>query len=154
MGQRTQDQRFHDKVVVLDDGCWEWVGTLYPNGYGRFYDTGNHGVRAHRWSFERENGPIPEGLQIDHECHDPHSCPGGKSDRHRRCVNPAHMVLATVAQNLARRSSVVVTQCPHGHEYTEENTYVTSAGTRQCVECTRARSRTNQRARRAAQMGA
>lgn len=39
------------------------------------------------------------------------------------------------------------TQCPHGHEYTEENTY-RYRGARRCKECHRRRKRARYAARR------
>jgi hypothetical protein len=45
---------------------------------------------SHRVYWERENGPIPEGLQIDHLCRNP------------GCVNPAHLELVTNAENTQR----------------------------------------------------
>lgn len=29
------------------------------------------------------------------------------------------------------------THCIHGHKYTDDNTYITKAGSRQCMSCTR-----------------
>jgi hypothetical protein len=39
------------------------------------------------------------------------------------------------------------THCPHGHEYTEENTYVTPKGGRKCRECHRIEVREAKRAK-------
>ncbi len=50
--------------------------------------------------------------------------------------------------------AVVVTHCPQGHEYTEENTYITDAGGRKCKTCVRKRNRERMRAKRAAAKGA
>ena len=135
----TQSQRFQRKVNISENGCWHWVGSKYPNGYGRFYDEKNHGVRAHRWAYEAWVGPISEGLTVDHKCHDPLTCNDGVNCSHRKCVNPEHMNLVSIQDNLKRRSSVVVTHCPQGHEYTIENTY-THGGTRTCKTCNNQRS--------------
>jgi hypothetical protein len=99
-------------------GCWEWVGHLTPQGYGSL------GRRlAHRLVYEVAVGPIPAGLQLDHLC------------RNRRCVNPDHLEPVTSRENTLRGSGlpaqrVLVTHCPRGHAYTDENTYV-RPGTRQ-----------------------
>lgn len=45
-------------------------------------------MRSHRWSYERFVAPIPEGMLIDHMCHN------------KGCVNPGHLRLATNKQNL------------------------------------------------------
>lgn len=57
----------------------------------------------YRVHWEREFGPIPDGLDLDHECHnqDP-VCAGGNTCRHRACYNFKHIILDTRANNLAR----------------------------------------------------
>ena len=76
---------------------------------------------------------IPEGLVIDHLCHNrDSSCPGARACMHRRCVNPDHLEPTTIEENQRRgipRSRrgggrAVWTHCKHGHEFTPENTIV------------------------------
>jgi imidazolonepropionase-like amidohydrolase len=45
---------------------------------------------AHRVIYERERGPIPGGLTLDHLC------------RNRRCVNPEHLEPVPVQVNVQR----------------------------------------------------
>lgn len=66
--------------------CWGWKGNLTADGYG-VWRTGGKVLRAHRYSYEISIGSIPEGMQIDHTCHN------------RSCVNPAHLRIATNKQN-------------------------------------------------------
>lgn len=141
---KEQSVRFWEKVEKTET-CWTWTGTIHKHGYGRFYDFGNHPVNAHRWVWESINGKIPNGMQIDHICHNPEECSGGYECKHRRCVNPAHLKLVTAQENLRRRSSVIVTECPAGHVYDKMNTYITPSGYRSCIECNRIRSREYQR---------
>lgn len=97
---------------VVKSPCWEWVGSKQKKGYGLFKQ-GKHGgtTLAHRISYEIFSGvKVPDNLTIDHLC------------RNRECVNPAHLEVVTLQENQARR--VLVTHCPRGHEYTDDNTYV------------------------------
>lgn len=75
------------------DGCWLWVSSLSADGYGRFVAGGKH-WRAHRFAWDITNGPIPEGLQVLH------NCPDGDNPQ---CVNPAHLWLGTDVENMKDR---------------------------------------------------
>lgn len=72
--------------LVGDPGCIVWTGGLDGGGYGHMWDSGKL-VKAHRYAWEREHGPIPDGKVIDHTCWE------------RSCVNTDHLRLATVSQN-------------------------------------------------------
>ena len=117
--------RFMAKVVILDDGCWEWTGARYRNGYGAF--KGPEKVTcAHRIGYELLVGPIPSGLEIDHLC------------RNRACVNPEHLDPVPHGVNVGRGGNAIKTHCPRGHAYDERNTYrKNSKGklSRQCRAC-------------------
>ena len=117
-----------------ESGCWIWVGYVGTNGYGTITFE-NRTRQAHRMSYETFVGPIPEGLDIDHSCHRPETCAGGKSCPHRRCINPDHLSPMTRENNARRGCKCAVTHCPKGHEYTLENTWFNTRGSRQCRIC-------------------
>ena len=75
-------------------GCLIWTGFINEarGGYGQMSANGKR-VAAHRYSWEREHGPIPEGMVIDHRYH----CD-------RACVEPSHLRLATPGQNQWNRA--------------------------------------------------
>jgi hypothetical protein len=82
-------------------------------------------IPVHRWMYEYFNGPIPDGLEIDHLC------------KTKRCVNPDHLEPVTHAVNMARYAATI-THCPLGHAYTEENTLRKRKG-RACRTCANTR---------------
>jgi len=133
--------QFMSKVEIQPNGCWYWTGHITDDGYGTFYIDGSNQL-AHRVAYAHLVEPIPDGLELDHLCHTRSpGCPGGKTDLHRRCVNPfTDLEPVTGAEN-AHRRSLVVTQCPQGHDYTPENTYYPPKGGKECRECRAERGR-------------
>jgi len=85
-------ERFWSKVDKTDT-CWLWTGSLSAQGYGRIQrGSRDEGVvLAHRLAWEWVNGPIPDGMQLDHLCYV------------HACVRPDHMQLATHGQNQENR---------------------------------------------------
>ena len=80
--------------IVGDPGCIIWTRGTDSGGYGQLSVNGRI-VRAHRYAWERENGPIPDGLWIDHKCWN------------RLCVNVDHLRPATHQQNMQNRSGAM-----------------------------------------------
>lgn len=119
--------RLADKFLV-GDGCWEWTATRVGGGYGQFR---NAGVKwyAHIFMWQLFNGPVPEGMTIDHVCHNEAAergeCAGGPDCLHRRCVRPDHLVPKSQRDNsLASPNSMGRrTHCRKNHPYDKENTY-------------------------------
>lgn len=99
----TTDERFWAKVEKLPNSCWLWMGAVIWTGYGRFR-VDKELFYAHRWTYERFVGPIPEGLELDHLCHnlDLGCSATGRECLHRRCVNPTHLEPVTGAENKRR----------------------------------------------------
>lgn len=131
--------RLRSRIRVTPSGCWEFTGAR-RDGYGRIsWSDGTRMVYAmtHRVMWTHEKGPIPEGLDIDHLC------------RNRCCCNPDHLEPVTRQTNLLRGETIPAakaaqTHCKRGHEFTDENTYIGTRGTRMCRECGRAHARAHQ----------
>lgn len=117
--------RLMDKIMVLPDTCWLWLGARTVRGYGHLSWNGRHSL-VHRVVYEEMVGPIPEGLTIDHRCF--------VID----CCNPDHLEPVTMRENLLR-ARARQTHCYRGHEFTPENTYLYLGKSRRCRACARDR---------------
>lgn len=87
---RTIAERFWSKVARTSSGCLVWTGYCNENGYGYFRIDHERIYRAHRFAYQMEVGPIPDGLELDHLC------------RVRNCVNPEHLEPVTAVENMRR----------------------------------------------------
>ena len=76
--------------VRHEGDCIVWTGSRIGNGYSQFRVHGKQ-VLVHRYAWERVNGPIPDGMFIDHICHN------------RTCVKIDHLRLASSSENLSNR---------------------------------------------------
>lgn len=79
-----------------ETGCWEWIKGSNGNGYGALWN-GKRAIYPHRYFYELVNGPIPEGLEIDHLC------------RNHACVNPDHLEAVTRTTNSRRGARTKLT---------------------------------------------
>ena len=78
---------------VPECGCFLWLGAPTNNGYGAIKRKGKN-YAAHRISWEVHNDQtIPAGLCVMHKCDTP------------MCVNPAHLRVGTVKENMADRDA-------------------------------------------------
>lgn len=80
-----------ERFQVKSDGCWAWSGSKDGKGYGIL--SSRHGnsrspEKAHRVSYEKENGEIPDGMVVRHKCDNP------------ECTNPDHLEVGTQKDNM------------------------------------------------------
>ena len=124
-------------------GCWFWVDTCDQKGYGVIYVDGKP-TRAHRYSWEYVNGPVPSGLVLDHYVCD---YPG--------CVNPDHVRPVTTRENVLRGTSSAVSYLSRdvcdkcGGEFSERYDHKG----RMCMTCKRNNGREWMRGKRAKTKG-
>lgn len=86
----SAEARFWTKVNKTG-GCWIWTAGRINSTYGHF-TMDSTSFLAHRVSFTWEHGPIPDGVEIDHKCHN------------KACVRPSHLRHATTKQNQENRT--------------------------------------------------
>lgn len=100
-----------------------WQGAT--NGRYPVFSLGGRGNMgyAHRYSYELNVGPIPDGYEIDHLCQTP------------LCVRPDHLEAVTPAENM-RRTRLLY--CREGHPMFGGNLW-TKGKSRKCRICSAAR---------------
>lgn len=120
--------------VVAESGCHIWQGSLDGFGYGMVW-VERRTRRVHRLRYEREVGPVPDGMILDHfVCDNP------------QCCNPEHVRPVTHRENVLRGTAPTAlnaakTHCPQGHPYSGTHLYLLRDGRRECRTCRNARAR-------------
>lgn len=78
----------HEEDRGYPTPCHIWDGALNHAGYAL-----RGSKRGYKFEWEKLNGPVPEGQELDHLC------------RQRDCVNPAHLEMVTHQENMRRASA-------------------------------------------------
>ena len=120
------------RVERTHDGCWTFTGATNSRGYG-IVCSGRKGksILTHRLAVIVRDGSIPDGMTVDHQCHDSQTCRLDADCPHRRCVNPAHLAVMTSADNAARKWESGL--CAKGHKLTRRTTGARRQ--RECLVC-------------------
>ena len=125
--------KIKSRCRILDNGCWEFLGTRNDAGYGQYIYRGQR-IATHRIMHQLVNGPIPDDHYCCHRCDFP------------PCCNPAHTFGAPPGANTAdmlskgRHYKQANTHCPRGHSF-EEHGRVDGGRKRSCRACERAKLR-------------
>ena len=90
--KKTLKERFDEKWVEADNGCWLWTAAQNSDGYGSIRVAGAT-LGAHRVSYELYVSEIPDGIHVLHTCDNP------------ACVNPNHFFLGTHQDNMSDRNN-------------------------------------------------
>ncbi len=141
-GEHMRTRRYHEwRALTVEDrfwarvdrhgpsGCWLWFGGTVPNGYGTVVVGKRRSKAAHRYAYELLVGAVPDGMVLDHTCHNAdETCMEGDDCQHRRCVNPAHLEPVTQKENMWRGRSPGSalrwqTECHRGHDLTDPSNW-------------------------------
>lgn len=130
-----------DALAASDDSpCWTSSKKPGSGGYVRVQFGGRLRYQ-HVVVYELLRDQVPEGMTLDHKCHDPEVCRLGRKCPHRACCNPAHLAPETGRVNTLRGNSPHALNarkdcCPAcSSEFTE-----LPGGSRRCDACARTRA--------------
>lgn len=83
--------RWYAKVKITDT-CWIWLACRNDDGYGHIaISSGTKTMSAHKASHMLHKGPVPENMDVLHNC--------APNKDNPSCVNPAHLWTGTASEN-------------------------------------------------------
>jgi hypothetical protein len=115
----------------MNGECIEWQFKKNAKGYGIVSINGKQ-MFAHRLAVALSGRTIPKSKVCDHLC------------RNHSCINPEHIELVSMKENVMRGEAVTakyarMDSCTKGHKFTEENTRIHTdkkgRATRHCRCC-------------------
>lgn len=122
---------------IRDGDCLIWQGSTIRGGYGMCTDNRRRHY-VHRVVFEHFNGPIPQGMEVDHV--------RAKGCLSTACCEIGHLEVVTPQINTHRSDNPAglnarKTHCIRGHELSGDNLIAVdlARGQRQCRKCARIR---------------
>lgn len=126
--------KIKSRCRILENGCWEYLGTKNQQGYG-FMNYRGKPWALHRLTLTIAKGPIPPKHKACHNCDFP------------PCCNPDHLNAETDAENTrqsverGRHSKIQNTHCPAGHSFADHGRVGETTGWRTCGMCLRIKYR-------------
>jgi len=92
---RLSPVEYLEQDMGYETPCWVWQRSIAPSGYGGVRVAGKTRT-AHSVYYERVNGPVPVGTELDHLC------------RVRSCCNPAHLEAVPHTINARRGARTIL----------------------------------------------
>jgi len=93
MERLNRPQRWFDRCITNDNGCWVWTGARATDGYGVVTYNMRDNVKLHRIVYELTTGEDITGKVVRHTCDNP------------LCINPDHLLVGTHTDNMKDRDS-------------------------------------------------
>lgn len=102
MPRTNTESDFWSNLKKTSNGCWEWIRSRSPKGYGKTYWKGME-WRAHRLAHFLTTGEKPP--LVCHSCDNP------------PCCNPAHLWAGTYRENNSDRAKKKRSSRPQGEKH-------------------------------------